>query len=582
MISASGRYALTYNGEIYNYRELRRELEVKGHRFHGHSDTEVVVAGFEYWGIDETISRCAGMFALAVWDARERELWLVRDRLGIKPLYYSVVNGTLVFASELRPLVVQRGKLPAISLPALAEFLRLGYVPTPLSIFEGVYKLPAGTILKFRDGLAIGPTAYWSISETVARGVSKQRTNEDEVLEELDLRLRRIVAEHMISDVPLGAFLSGGIDSSSVVAIMQAVGGGATKTFSIGFHDPKYNEAQHAARVAAHLQTEHTEFYVSEADAMGVIPLLPDIYDEPFADLSQIPTFLVAKLAGQQVTVALSGDGGDELFGGYNRYLFVSNYWSRLVRVPHSLRRMAAFGLAAPSPSSWDIAFRALNWVLPRHLQPALPGQKIHKAASVLASSTLHELQAKLTSQWENPEAILLPVGTIERATREPLTLSEDLSPTAAQMAWDTSTYLVDDVLTKIDRATMRVGVEARVPLLDHRLVEFAWEIPVSFKFREYSGKYILRRLLERYVPRHLYERPKMGFGVPIDRWLRGPLNDWASDWLSSDKGSDDYIDRKAIAELWQQQQTGGVDRGGQLWTVLMFDLWLERARKWV
>jgi len=582
MISASGRYALTYNGEIYNYLDLRRELEMKGHQFHGHSDTEVIVAGFEHWGIDETISQCAGMFALAVWDARERTLLLARDRIGIKPLYYSVVNGTLVFASELRPIVVQRRALPPISLPALSEFLRLGYVPAPFSIFEGVHKLPAGTILKFCDGRASEPAAYWSIPEVVSRGMSRQRSNEEEVLEELDQRLRTIVSEHMISDVPLGAFLSGGVDSSTVTAIMQAVGGGATKTFSIGFHDPSYNEAQHAADVAAHLGTDHTELYVSDADAMSLIPSLPDIYDEPFADISQIPTFLVAKLARQQVTVALSGDGGDELFGGYNRYLFVSDYWKRLTRIPHPLRRVAASGLAAASPASWDAAFRVLSYVLPSHLQPALPGQKIHKVASVLASSTLHELQSRLVSQWANPETVLLSPDGVAHARPVPLELAAGIPPTGEQMAWDMSTYLVDDILTKVDRASMRVGLEARVPLLDHRLVEFAWEIPLSLKFRNHSGKYILRRLLERYVPRDLFERPKMGFGIPIDSWLRGPLKSWASDWLSSGAGNDEFFDRKAISDNWQQHQIGRVNRGGQLWTVLMFDLWLERARQWV
>ncbi|OAF18841.1 asparagine synthase (glutamine-hydrolyzing) [Bradyrhizobium neotropicale] len=580
MISASGRYALTYNGEIYNYRDLRRELEAKGHHFNGHSDTEVVVAGFEHWGIDETLSRCAGMFALAVWDGRERTLVLARDRLGIKPLYYSVVNGTLVFASELRPIVVQRGELPPISLPALSEFLRLGYVPAPFSIFEGVYKLPAATTLRFRDGHASEPRAYWSIPEVVARGMSRPRANEEEVLEELDQRLRGIVAEHMISDVPLGAFLSGGIDSSSVTAIMQAVGGAATNTFSIGFDDPSYNEAKHAAEVAKHLQTDHTELYVSDADAMAVIPSLPDIYDEPFADISQIPSYLVSKLARQQVTVALSGDGGDELFGGYNRYLFVSDYWKRLTRIPHALRRMAASGLSSASPASWDAAFRALSCVLPPHLQPALPGQKIHKVASVLASSTLYELQSRLVSQWANPETVLLSSDGVALARPAPPALAPDVPATAEQMAWDMSTYLVDDILTKVDRASMRVGLEARVPLLDHRLVEFAWEIPISMKFRNHTGKYILRRLLERYVPRELFERPKMGFGIPIDSWLRGPLKSWASDWLSS--GGDEFFDRKAIGDNWLQHQIGRVNRGGQLWTVLMFDLWLERARQWV
>jgi asparagine synthase (glutamine-hydrolysing) len=457
-------------------------------------------------------------------------------------------------------------------------------VPSPLSIFEGVHKLPPATILTFGDGRVTGPRQYWSVSETVVRGFAHQRMDEAEVLDELDTRLGDIVSQHMISDVPLGAFLSGGVDSSTVTALMQARSTKSVKTFSIGFEDAAYNEANHAADVARHLGTEHTELYVSEADALAVVPSLPDIYDEPFADISQIPTYLVARLARQRVTVSLSGDGGDELFGGYNRYLFVSKFWNQLSAIPRPVRRLVGRAIAAPSSAAWDSAFRMLGLVMPQRLRPALPGQKMRKVASVLSSSSLHEFQSRIIAQWPHPEIILAPGHQADPDSRLPAPPQiRDIPMTAQQMAWDTSTYLVDDILTKVDRATMHVGLEARVPLLDHRLVEFAWEIPLSMKFKDGSGKYILKRLLERYVPGTLFDRPKMGFGVPVDSWLRGPLREWASTYLSANgERNNDYLDRGVIAATWKEHLSGKVDRGGQLWTVLMFDIWLQKARGWV
>jgi asparagine synthase (glutamine-hydrolysing) len=584
MASASGRFILSYNGEIYNYLLLQEELAQKGYRFQGHSDTEVIVAGFDYWGLEATISRLAGMFAMAVWDQREKALSLVRDRIGIKPLYYALIDSALVFASELRPIVVWRRSLPDVSLRGLAEFLRLGYVPSPLSIFEGVHKLPPATILTFADGRVTAPRPYWSVGETVIRGLAHQRMDEAEVLDELDTRLGDIVSQHMVSDVPLGAFLSGGVDSSTVTALMQARSSKSVKTFSIGFDDVAFNEANYASEVAAYLGTDHTELYVSEADALGVVPSLPDIYDEPFADISQIPTYLVAKLARQRVTVSLSGDGGDELFGGYNRYMFVSDFWDKLSRVPGPLRSLAASGIAAPSTAAWDAAFRFLGPVLPQKLRPAFPGQKMQKVASVLSSASLHELQSRLIAQWPHPEIVMADGHQAAPCSKlPPPSEIPEISAAALQMAWDTTTYLVDDILTKVDRATMRVGLEARVPLLDHRLVEFAWEIPMTMKFRGGSGKYILKRLLERHVPWRLFERPKMGFVIPMDTWLRGPLREWASSYLLAERNPDsDFLDRGVIAATWKEHLSGKVDRGGPLWTVLMFDIWLEKARQWV
>jgi len=577
MQSASGRFIISYNGEIYNYRDLRDELLAAGYPFNGQSDTEVIVAGFDFWGIDRTLRRLAGMFAMAIWDRAKRALLLVRDRVGIKPLYYTVAAGNIAFGSELRPLVAWRGSLPEISLPALTEFFRLGYVPGPLSIFEGVHKLPPGSSLEFHDGEVTGPVAYWHVDDVVRRGLDNQRSDENEILDELDSRLRLVTSQHMISDVPIGAFLSGGVDSSAVTALMQSQSSTPVRTFSIGFDDPAYNEAPHAAEVARHLGTAHEEFYVSESDARDVIPSLPDIYDEPFADISQIPTYLVSKLARQQVTVSLSGDGGDELFGGYNRYSFVSNYWSRLSRVPMPLRKTAAMALAALSPASWDFAFNSAASILPRRLRVALPGQKMHKIASVLSAASLYELQSRLVSQWANPEALVLgaPGGDAPQAS-----VISNISSAAQQMAWDMQAYLVDDILAKVDRATMSVGLEARVPLLDHRIVELAWEIPTSMNFRNGSGKWMLKRLLERYIPRELIDRPKMGFGVPVDAWLRGALKGWADDLLANVDAT--YLDRATLRDTWQQHLGGRVDRGGPLWCVLMFESWLARTKSWV
>ncbi|ABD06258.1 Asparagine synthase, glutamine-hydrolyzing [Rhodopseudomonas palustris HaA2] len=583
MVSASGRFAMSYNGEVYNYLELRDELLRAGYPFHGQSDTEVIVAGFDHWGIENTISRLAGMFVIAVWDRRDKTLSLVRDRIGIKPLYYSVIDGALAFASELRPIVVWRGSLPEISRRGLSEFLRLGYVPSPLSIFEGVFKLPPATIATFSGGHLSEPKPYWSVDATVARGFANLRMDETEVLDQLDTRLGDIVAQHMVSDVPLGAFLSGGIDSSVVTALMQARSSSAVKTFSIGFDSAAYNEAGYAAEVAAHLGTDHTELYITEADALAVVPSLPDIYDEPFADISQIPTFLVAELARQKVTVSLSGDGGDELFGGYNRYMFVSNYWSRLSKIPLPLRRVAASAIAAPSSAGWDRIFDLLGPMLPGNARPALPGQKMQKIGSVLSAASLSELQGRLIAQWPHPEAVMAQgFGAGSALMLPPASQVPDLPAAAQQMAWDTSSYLVDDILTKVDRATMRVGLEARVPLLDHRLVEFAWEIPLDMKFRDGSGKHILKRLLGRYVPRAMFDRPKMGFGVPVDDWLRGPLREWAASYLAAARHGDDYLDRGVIAATWKEHLNGKINRGGQLWTILMFDIWHQRIRQWV
>jgi asparagine synthase (glutamine-hydrolysing) len=584
MASASGRYTVTFNGEIYNFGSLRKELEGAGARFHTHSDTEVMLAAFDAWGVSFALTRLTGMFALAVWDTTESALWIARDRLGIKPLYYSIQDGELTFASELRALVVWKGKIPPVSAEGLTEYLRLGYVPGPISIFEGIQKLSPGCYAVYRAGQLSKPQAYWKLADVVRAGMAQPIIDTAQALNTLEEKLRGAVASHMVSDVPLGAFLSGGIDSSTVVALMQIQSGRPVKTFSIGFQERGYDEAQHAGAVAQHLGTEHTELYVTDNDARSVIPYLPDIYDEPFADPSQIPTFLVSKLAREHVTVALSGDGGDELFTGYNRYVFVARFWQRLQLMPLSLRRMAAFGISSTSPEAWDTFFKRAAPFLPRKFVPALPGQKMHKIASILSSSSLLAVHSKLVAQWANPQALLNPSWFHKGLLwRDQLSRYEGLSAPEQQMVWDAQTYLVDDILTKVDRASMRVGLEARVPLLDHNVVEFAWRIPMSMKLKDGSGKWLLKQLLYRHVPQSLVERPKMGFSVPVDAWLRETLREWAQTYLAEDRlMAEGFFDARVVRQTWEQHLKAEIDAGGRIWTLLMFQIWLEKVKTWV
>lgn len=584
MASASGRYTVSFNGEIYNFVALREELENGGAKFRGHSDTEVMLAAFDAWGVAAALPRLAGMFSLAVWDAAEQALWIARDRMGIKPFYYSAQAGCLSFASELRALVVWQGKVPAVSMQGLTEYLRLGYVPGPISIFEDVYKLPPGCFAVYRAGVLSQPQAYWKLTDVVHAGMAQPLIDTTLALDTLEAKLRGAVASHMVSDVQLGAFLSGGIDSSMVVALMQVQSSRPVKTFSIGFHERGYDEAQHAAAVARHLGTEHTELYVTDADARSVIPQLAEIYDEPFADASQIPTFLVSQLARQHVTVALSGDGGDELFAGYNRYVFVASFWQRLQMLPQPIRRVASHVLSSPSPAAWDAFFERVGPMLPRRLVPALPGQKMHKIASILPSRSLLELHGRLVAQWSNPKTVLDTRWFHEDALwQSQLAIDETLSAPLQQMVWDTQTYLVDDILTKVDRASMRVGLEARVPLLDHEVVESAWRIPMSMKIRDGSGKWLLKQLLYRYVPASLVDRPKMGFSLPVDAWLRGPLREWAQGYLDEDRlKAEGFFDVRVVRQTWEQHLRGATEAGGSLWTVLMFQLWLEKVKTWV
>ena len=537
MCSASGRYVITFNGEVYNFAAIRGELESTGVAppFRGHSDTEVILAAIEAWGVEAAVRRFIGMFALALWDRRERRLHLIRDRLGVKPLYYGWVGGTFFFASELKALRVYPGFRPEVDRDVLTLFLRHIYIPAPYSIWKGVSKLLPGTVLTVAKPLSAVPVPYWSAREVAEAGAREPfRGSQEEAIEQLETLLRDAVGLRMIADVPLGVFLSGGIDSSTVVALMQVQSSRPVKTFTIGFHESNYDEARYAREVARHLGTEHHELYVTPHEAQAVIPRLPSLYDEPFADASQIPTFLVSQLARQHVTVALSGDGGDEMFGGYNRYFWGRSIWKSLGWLPRFSRGLAARLLTGVSPSTWDRLLQRLNPLLPSWARVRTPGDKLVKLGEVIGAASADEMYYRLTSCWKAPGAVVAegvePPTLLNDATRWP----RSLDFTQRMMYLDLMTYLPDDILVKVDRASMGVSLESREPLLDHRLVEFAWKLPMAMKVRGEEGKWLLRQVLIRHVPPTLIDRPKAGFGLPLDTWLAvrcatGPKACWRS-----------------------------------------------------
>lgn len=572
MASADGRLMLVYNGEGYNAAELRTDLEGRGVRFRGHSDTEVLVEGFSLWGIEETLRRFNGMFAFGVWDRAERRLTLGRDRLGIKPLYWANLNDRLLFGSELKALRACTDWVPEIDRNAVSAFLRHNYVPSPHTIYRDVRKLQPGHLLMVSSDSAVTETVYWDARRVMA-DTPRVSMGEAEAVDRLEELLSDAIHRQMVSDVPLGAFLSGGIDSSVVAALMQAKSGAKVRTFSIGFDESGFDESAHAAAVAAHLGTEHRELRVSPSHALELVPSLAQTYDEPFSDSSQIPTQLLAQLTRGEVTVALSGDGGDELFAGYNRYFWLRRLKRLTGWMPGPMRRGLAAGLKMPPPAMWD-NFAEL---LPSRLRPPQPGDKVHKLAEVL---TLDEmaLYRRLISHWTNPDEVVTgasePKGVLwgDEFGRDFPDLTERMQ------AADTLTYLPDDILTKVDRATMAVSLEARVPLLDHRVLEFAWGLPASFKIRNGQGKWILRQVLHRHVPRALVDRPKMGFGVPIGNWLRGPLREWAESLLDPRRLREaGLIDPAPVATLWAEHLSGRRNWQYPLWDVLMLEAWRQR-----
>lgn len=585
MMSRDGRHVIVFNGEIYNFAALRREVEeyAGGISWRGHSDTEVLLEAIAAWGVPGTLPKLNGMFAFALWDEQERALYLARDRFGEKPLYYGYAGNTLLFGSELKALYRHPAWEGVIDADAIADFLRLSYIPAPRSIFRDMRKLMPANWIRFETGdiAALRWPAgrqYWSARATALAATTQTASGSEQYLiDETERRLRDAVGLRMAADVPLGAFLSGGIDSSLVVAMMQKQAPRPVKTFSIGVHDSRYNEASDAAAVARHLGTEHTELYVSERDALDVIPRLPMMYDEPFADASQIPTFLVSQMARSHVTVALSGDGGDEFFGGYNRHAWVPRLWGLASVVPQSARAKAAALLLRHSPRELDDNFARAARFLPAGLRVRTPGDKLHKLAGVLAVSKPAEIYAELLAPHSRSDRLLklpaLGTGSDTLFPAEP-----ELALTQWMMLCDTLNYLPDDILTKVDRAGMAVSLETRIPYLDPDLYEWAWRLPASMKVRSGTGKWVLRQVLYRHVPREIVDRPKAGFGIPLDALLRDGLKEWAYALLTPARlHAHGLLHPDAVHTLLEEHMSGRSSHTVALWNVLMLNAWLEQ-----
>jgi asparagine synthase (glutamine-hydrolysing) len=560
MNSVGGRFVIVFNGEIYNHLTLRQQLETlhQAPAWRGHSDTETLLACFSAWGVEQTLQATVGMFALALWDKHDHVLTLARDRLGEKPLYWGWCDNVLLFGSELKALKTHPAFNAEIDRNALALLMRYNAIPAPHSIYQGIHKLTAGHFVQIPQGQgagAAGSQAYWSLNEVIETGLAKPFSGSDqEAVTVLEERISQSLSGQMLADVPLGAFLSGGVDSSTVVALMQQRSARPVRTFAIGFDEPGYNEAEYAKEVAAHLGTDHTELYVGTAEALAVIPELPRIYCEPFADSSQIPTFLVSQMARQQVSVALSGDGGDELFGGYNPYQFAPKVWRAVSRLPLALRKLAVAMLN--------------DFPLP---------DKLNKLLRVLPSEDREAFYAALMSHWQQPEQAVIGADIVPTLMNSSSRWPKTDSFEHWMMAMDAKQYMTDDILVKVDRAAMANSLEVRVPLLDHRVVELAWQLPLHQKIRNGTGKWALREVLYRHVPRQMIERPKKGFSIPLAQWLRGPLRDWAEALLDEQRlHREGYFHAQPIRKLWHEHDTGKRDNALKLWSILMFQAWLE------
>ena len=577
MLSSSGRFVMAFNGEIYNHLELRKVLERANPSltWNGTSDTETMLASFEHYGLSRALDTFVGMFAAAVWDTQTQALYLVRDRLGEKPLYYGWQEDAFLFGSELKALKAHPAFKADIYRPGISLLLRYGYIPAPYSIYENIFKLEAGEYACVSNRQPEEQiTQYWDVSDVIKSSVNDPfKGSTSEATAHLENLLDTTISQQMLADVPLGSFLSGGIDSSLIVSLMQKQSSRPVKTFSIGFEDKSYDEAGYAKAVAAHLKTEHQELYVSSADALDVIPKLPHIYDEPFSDSSQIPTYLVSALARERVTVSLSGDGGDELFCGYNRYKMTAKFWSALKKVPRPIRSLSSAMLTSVSPATLDL----LASKIPKLSGYGSVGDKVHKAARVMSSRSAQDIYVGLVSKHPNPQTLV--INGVEPDTcligRTPdFTALDDIQQ---MMALDTLSYLPEGVLTKLDRASMAVSLEGRAPFLDHRVFEFAWQLPLSMKLQGNDSKWILRQILYKYVPQKLIDRPKMGFGVPLRDWLCGPLREWAETLLNEQRlVQEGYFNVQAVRALWVQHLGGRYDRSGILWAILMFQTWLQ------
>lgn len=580
MASKSGRYVMVFNGEIYNFSVMRAQLQARGHAFRGGSDTEVLLAAFEEWGIERTLQTAIGMFAIAMWDKRERQLILCRDRFGEKPLYFGRCGATLLFGSELKALRAHPHWSATVDQSALASLLRYNYIPAPHSIFREIHKvLPAHWIaVKLNDtSFEINEHCYWDSKSIAEDAFSNPVSSAEEALAGAEERLAASVERQMVADVPLGAFLSGGVDSSLVVALMQRASRQPVKTFTIGFWERAFNEAEHAKKIANHLGTEHTELMVTPGDALRVIPQLPAIYDEPFADSSQIPTYLVSQLARSRVTVSLSGDAGDELFSGYGRYQQAWQRWQAVSRVPLGIRRFAGASMRAIPGGAYDAMFRALGMISHRVRSRADMHERVLARANAWTVSSYDETYHRTLMFW--PDADVATKGGVAPASlaQMPQAWPKGAGATQRSMFVDLSLYLPDDILVKVDRAAMAVSLETRVPMLDPDLAQFAWRIPIDIHRRDGHGKWILREMLAKHVPRELFERPKMGFAIPLGGWLRGELKDWAMELLDPARlRREGHFDAPTISHRWQQHLSGSFDWSLRLWGVLMFQAWLE------
>jgi len=606
MMSSSGRFVIAFNGEIYNHQDLRAQLSANGGVFawRGHSDTETLLAGFEQWGVEATLERCVGMFAFALWDSHTKKLTLARDRLGEKPLYYGWSGGAFLFGSELKALRAYPEFDSIVCRDALTQYLRFTYIPAPRSIYQGIYKLEPGCMLTvegsppkeapsnpLRPGDTFGSMRmhrWWSLKDSVEKGVDNL-SSETELITKLESTLTEAVSLQSLADVPLGAFLSGGVDSSTIVALMQQQsreqGGDPVKTFTIGFDEGGFDESPYARAVAEHLGTEHHEMRVTAQMAQDLIPTLPRMYDEPFADSSQIPTHLVCKAARQHVTVALSGDAADELFGGYNRYFWGPRIWNRLRHVPLAARQPLAKLLVKIPIPLWDRIGETFS--KSQHGVVRL-GEKLHKLSEAIdGAKELNDLYVNLLSTWSDPASLVIS-DSRRKASSSPQHLSTLLNDPLPQtgvtqsplpmMYQDSMTYLPDDILCKVDRAAMACSLETRVPFLDHRVLELAWQLPLHMKVRGNVGKWALRQVLYKHVPKELIERPKAGFAIPVGQWLKGPLRDWAESLL--DEGrliSEGYLEPVPIRQAWKEHLSGRGDHTSRLWTILMFQAWLEQ-----
>lgn len=608
MVSSGKRFVIAFNGEIYNHLEIRAELEAANGAPHwrGHSDTETLLAAFEHWGVMPTLARTVGMFAIALWDSHERALHLARDRFGEKPLYYGWVGSgegrAFVFGSELKALRTYPGFANLVSRQALAQYMRFMVVPAPHSIYQEIYKLEPGCLLSITGVVpeeapcqpmrpaehygALSLQRWWSLADVVQAAADNPVTDEAEAITTLEQRLADAVRLQTLADVPLGAFLSGGVDSSTIVALMQKQSMRPVKTFTVGFEEAEFDESLHARAVAKHLGTEHAELLVTAASAQAVIDQLADIYDEPFADSSQIPTYLVCRAAREHVTVALSGDAGDELFGGYSRYFWGGRIWAKLAWMPYQVRHALGKAISALPIAAWDSLSSPVNAFLPRAKGIAHAGDKAHKLASRLNGvRNIDDLYLSLVSEWQDPALVVR--GHDGGLIVEGPSILDDASPTNVvavadsplhMMYRDSMTYLPDDILCKVDRAAMAVSLETRVPFLDHRVAELAWQLPLGMKIRGAQGKWALREVLHKYVPRELIDRPKMGFGIPLGQWLIGPLRPWAESLLAEQRlQSEGYFYSAPIRRKWTEHLAGERDHSSSLWAVLMFQHWLSR-----